>query len=69
MTQMEVEDGFIDLLGRLSGYSQIVRRSVCRDIPLTLFLLYMNWSFRKEFVWLRKNRLNNQKKFLLANVM
>jgi radical SAM superfamily enzyme YgiQ (UPF0313 family) len=60
MTPLEVEDGFIDLLGRLSGYSQIIRRSVCRDIPLTLFLLYMNWLFRKEYVRLKKKRINNQ---------
>jgi radical SAM superfamily enzyme YgiQ (UPF0313 family) len=62
MTPIEVEDGFIDLLGRLSGYSQIIRRSVSRDIRLTLFLLYMNWSFRKEFIRLRKNRILNLKR-------
>ena len=61
MTPLEVEDGFIDLLGRLSGYSQIIKRSVSRDISVTLFLLYMNWSFRKEFIRLRRNRKNNQK--------
>ena len=56
MTPLEVEEGFIDLLGRLSGYGQIVRRSVSRDIPLTMFLLYSNWMFRKEYVELKRRR-------------
>ena len=56
MTPLQVEEGFIELLGRLSGYWQLFRRSVCNEIPLTLFLLYMNYSFRKEYLMLRKNR-------------
>lgn len=56
MTPTQVEEGFIDLLGRLSGFGDIIRRSVSRDIPLSVFLLYMNWSFRKEYLRLRKQR-------------
>ena len=56
MTPVQVEDGFLDLLRRLSGYFQIIRRSVSRDIPLTLFLLYMNWMFRKEYKELKRRR-------------
>ena len=56
MTPAEVEDGFIDLLGRLSGYRQIIRRSVSGDLPLTLFLLYSNWLFRKEYLELKRRR-------------
>jgi hypothetical protein len=50
MTREEVEEGFIELLGRLSGYWQLLRRSVSRDLSLTLFLLYMNYLFRKEYL-------------------
>jgi radical SAM superfamily enzyme YgiQ (UPF0313 family) len=53
MTREQVEEGFIELLGRLSGYWQVLRRSVSRDLPLTLFLLYMNYLFRKEYLVLR----------------
>lgn len=56
MTPDEVEEGFIDLLGRLSGYGDLLRRSLCRDIRLTGFLLAMNWSFRKEYVELKRQR-------------
>ena len=56
MTPVEVEDGFIEVLGRLAGIRQIVRRSFSTDIPLSLFLLYMNWMFRKEYVELRRMR-------------
>lgn len=58
MTPQQVEDGFIDLLRRLSGFYQIIRRSLSKSIPLTLFLLYMNWLFRKEFLVLNKKRVN-----------
>jgi hypothetical protein len=56
MTQREVEHGFMDLLGRLAGYPQIIWRSIGKDVPLTIFLLYMNWLFRKEYVELKKRR-------------
>jgi radical SAM superfamily enzyme YgiQ (UPF0313 family) len=57
MTPMEVEDGFIDLLRRLSGWYQILRRSLSGDVSLTLFLLYMNWMFRKEYKELNRRRI------------
>ncbi len=56
MTPDEVEEGFIDLLGRLSGYHLLLRRSLSMDPGLTMFLLAMNWSFRKEYVELRRRR-------------
>jgi radical SAM superfamily enzyme YgiQ (UPF0313 family) len=56
MTPDEVEEGFIDLLGRLSGYHRLLRRSLSKDLLLTMFLLAMNWSFRKEYVELKRRR-------------
>jgi radical SAM superfamily enzyme YgiQ (UPF0313 family) len=56
MTPEEIEEGFIDLLGRLSGYYQILRRSVSGDLPVTLFLLAMNRAFRKEYLELKRRR-------------
>jgi radical SAM superfamily enzyme YgiQ (UPF0313 family) len=52
----EVEDGFIDLLRRLSGIPQLVRRSLSWDLPLSFFLLAMNLEFRKEYLLLQRNR-------------
>jgi radical SAM superfamily enzyme YgiQ (UPF0313 family) len=56
MTPMEVENGFIDLLRRLSGYYQILRRSISSDLPLSGFFLYSNWLFRREYIRLKKQR-------------
>jgi radical SAM superfamily enzyme YgiQ (UPF0313 family) len=56
MTPGEVEDGFIDLLGRLAGWSQVIWRSITRSLSLTAFFLYMNWQFRKEYLELKKRR-------------
>jgi hypothetical protein len=56
MTPAEVEEGFVELLGRLSGYWQILRRSLTPDPILCLFLLYSNWLFRKEYLELKKGR-------------
>jgi len=61
MTPMQVENGFIDLLKRLSGYPKIIRRSISKDIPLSMFLLYLNWLFRKEYLQLKKNRVKSKK--------
>jgi len=59
LTREEVELGFIEILRRLSGYYQILRRSVCLDIPLSIYLLFMNWNFRKEYLVLRKRTTTN----------
>ncbi len=59
MTPQQVELGFIDLLKRLSGYYQVLRRSINSDFPLTLYLLYMNWMFRKEYFVLKKQRIKS----------
>jgi radical SAM superfamily enzyme YgiQ (UPF0313 family) len=56
MTPAQVEEGFVDLLGSLSGIRDVIRRSVSTDIPLSLYLLCMNLSFRKEFIRLRNLR-------------
>jgi len=56
MTPAEVEEGFLDLLGRLSGYPRLLRRSLSRHISLTLFLLIMNRAFRKEYLELKRRR-------------
>jgi radical SAM superfamily enzyme YgiQ (UPF0313 family) len=56
MTPAEVEAGFIEVLKRLSRYWHIIRRSLSKDIPLSLFLLYMNYLFRKEYIVLRRHR-------------
>jgi len=56
LTPQEVEEGFIDLLRRLSGIYQVIRRSLSKNLTLTLLLLYMNWIFRKEYYLLKKSR-------------
>ncbi|MBE0642735.1 MAG: radical SAM protein [Bacteroidetes bacterium] len=56
MTPDEAEEGFIELLGRLSGYGQIIRRSFSRDLKLSVFFLHSNWLFRREYIRLRKLR-------------
>jgi hypothetical protein len=56
MTPIQVEDGFYDLLKSLFRYHQIITRSISKDFPLTLYLLYMNWVYRKEFLQLKKKR-------------
>ncbi len=58
MTREEVELGFIEILEKLSGYFQILRRSITRSVSLSIYLLYMNMLFRKEYLVL-KNRLGN----------
>lgn len=59
LTREEVELGFIEILKRLSGYYQILRRSITKDISLSIYLLYMNWLFRKEYLALKERTLNN----------
>ena len=54
MTKMQVEEGFLELLGRLSHISQIFRRSLSTHPGVMLFLLYMNWLFRRECIRLRR---------------
>jgi hypothetical protein len=66
MTPAQVEEGFLDLLRRLSGIPQIIRRSVSRDLSLTLFLLYMNWTNRKEYLGLRKRMIASSRSGLVA---
>ncbi len=56
LTPREVEEGFLDVLRRLSGWYQIIRRSVSKSFSLTLFLLYMNWLFRKEYYVLKRKQ-------------
>lgn len=56
MTPTQVEDGFFDLLKSLFKYHQIISRSISKNFPLTLYLLYMNWVYRKEFLQLKKAR-------------
>lgn len=54
MTPKELEYGFVELLGRLSGWPRILWRSLASSPGLTAFLLFMNWQFRKEYLALRK---------------
>jgi radical SAM superfamily enzyme YgiQ (UPF0313 family) len=56
MTPIQVEDGFFNLLKSLFKYHQIIKRSISRNFPLTLYLLYMNWVSRKEILELKKAR-------------
>ncbi|MCB2205999.1 radical SAM protein [bacterium] len=60
MTADEAEAGFIDLLGRLSGLVGIVRRSLCPDPRLSVFFLYSNWLFRREYLRLKRMREKRQ---------
>jgi radical SAM superfamily enzyme YgiQ (UPF0313 family) len=57
MTTLQVEEGFIDLLKRLSGFYQLIKRSLSKSLTLSAFLLYMNWLFRKEYIELKRKRL------------
>jgi len=54
LTPVEAEEGFIELLGRLSGYGQIIRRSISSDLKLSVFFLYSNWLFRREYLRLKQ---------------
>lgn len=56
MTVDEAEAGFVELLGRLSGWRSIVRRSLSRDPLLSAFFLYSNWLFRREYLRLKRLR-------------
>lgn len=56
MTPTQIEEGFLDLLRRLSGLYQLIKRSLSKSLSLTLFLLYMNWLFRKEYYSLKKKK-------------
>jgi radical SAM superfamily enzyme YgiQ (UPF0313 family) len=56
MTPDEVEKGFIELLGKLSGLWQTIFRSFSKNIFVTIFLLYANWNFRKEYLALKRMR-------------
>ena len=61
MTPEQAEDGFIELLGRLSGFGQILRRSLSRDLKLSVFFLYSNWLFRREYLRLKRLRDRGRK--------
>lgn len=60
LTPEEAEEGFIELLGRLSGYAQIIRRSLSSDLKLSVFFLYSNWLFRREYLRLKRLRAKSQ---------
>ena len=62
MTSTQVEDGFIELLKTLSGFYQIIRRSLSSSFTLTIFLLYMNWEFRREYIALKRRKRRFRKK-------
>jgi radical SAM superfamily enzyme YgiQ (UPF0313 family) len=57
MTTVQIEEGFIDLLKRLSGFYHLIKRSLSKSITLSMFLLYMNWLFRKEYIGLKRKRI------------
>jgi hypothetical protein len=54
MSPRQVEEGFVELLGRLAGWPQTIRRSLGGGLSLSAFFLYMNWQFRREYFELRK---------------
>lgn len=56
MTPEQVEEGFIELLGRLSSLWKLAWRSIVPDIKLSIFFLYNNWMFRKEYYSLKRRR-------------
>ncbi len=60
MSPDEAEEGFIELLGRLSGFHQILRRSFSRDLKLSAFFLYSNWLFRREYLRLKRQRAKHR---------
>ncbi|MBK8552473.1 MAG: radical SAM protein [Ignavibacteria bacterium] len=54
MTAEEAENGFLELYGKLAGYSQIIKRSLCFNPFMMAFLLGMNIVFRREYLDMRK---------------
>ena len=54
MSPRQVEEGFVELLGRLAGWPQTIWRSLGGGLSLSAFFLYMNWQFRREYFELRK---------------
>jgi hypothetical protein len=54
MNPRQVEKGFVELLERLAGWPQTIRRSLGGSLPLSSFFLYMNWQFRREYFELKK---------------
>jgi radical SAM superfamily enzyme YgiQ (UPF0313 family) len=63
MTSTQVEDGFLELLKTLSGFYQIIRRSLSNSFTLTIFLLYMNWEFRREYIALKRRKRLRKRNF------
>jgi hypothetical protein len=49
MTRRELEDGFMDLVKRLTSFQEILRRSLYKPKLSTFILLKMNLSFRKDY--------------------
>ena len=67
MTPIQVEDGFYELLKSLFKLHQIFTRSISRDFSLTIYLLYMNWVYRQEFLRLKKKRALMRSQVQLGN--
>lgn len=54
MTAEEAEQGFLELYGKLAGYTQIIKRSLSFDPVMMIFLLGMNIIFRKEYLEMKR---------------
>ena len=54
MTAKEAERGFLELYGKLAGYFQIIKRSLCFNPVMMAFLLGMNIIFRKEYLDMKR---------------
>ncbi len=62
MTPRQVEDQFYKLLKNLFTFPQIIWRSLGRNPALSIYLLYMNWVYRQEFLQLKKSRALKRQK-------
>lgn len=54
MTAEEAEQGFLELYGKLAGYAQIIKRSLCFNPFMMTFLLGMNIVFRREYLNMKR---------------
>lgn len=54
MSAEEAETGFLEMYGKLAGYYQIIKRSLCFNPVMMAFLLGMNFVFRREYLDMKR---------------
>lgn len=54
MSLEEAEKRFLEMYGKLAGYYQIIKRSLCFNPVMMAFLLGMNFVFRREYLDMKR---------------